>query len=260
VDLKTTPLQGGLGAEVAGYDFASPRCHDTVETLRRALVEHHLLLFRGRTLDPATQIAFTLIFGNVLQTCSPRTRYLPEFPAILRVANRPENGNLNIGSYWHSDGAYLTDPTAISIHHIIVPSADGDTLYTSLAGAYDRLSSGERSEIAPLWTRSQTGVVHPLVRAHPVTGRPGLYVNLDPAAAVIDAFGRARGDIQDFIARHLNREGSFYRHHWRMGDLVVVDNFAAAHQATGADVAAPRVLHRTSVHGPAAWWRSDQRR
>src|SRR5216684_967112 len=173
--LERRPLSEDLGAEVTGYDFDRVPGEDTVGWLRQALLDHHLLLFRGRTLDPARQIAFTLVFGGEMHTCSPRNR--------------------------------------------IVPTEDGDTLYTSLASAYERLPPEGRRHVSRMRTRSQTGIAHPLARPHPVTGRLGLYVNLDHTAAIIDEFGRENRAMRDGLERHFGTEGTYYRHHWRAGDL-----------------------------------------
>ena len=254
--LELRPLSGSLGAEVVAYDVDRAPDEASARWLRQALVDHHLLLFRGKTLHPRQQIALTLQFGSQVQTCSPRNRFVAGFPEIVRVCNREGQGLANIGPYWRSDGAYLADPTAVSVHHIIIPTEDGDTLYAGLASAYERLSPNARRELSRLRTRAPTGVTHPLVRPHPVTGRLGLYLNLDSAAAIIDEAGRVGHGLREAIDRHLSAEGTYYRHKWRAGDLIVVDNFAAAHRSTRADPAALRVLHRTSIHGPAAWWRT----
>lgn len=256
MQLMKRPLPGGLGAEIAGCDFDRLPDEVTRQTLRDALLEHHLLLLRGRTLAPAQQVAFTSMFGDTVHTCSPRTRFISGAPEIARVSNREGEGLLNIGAYWHSDGAYLPEPTAVSIHHIIVPTSDGDTLYTDLAAAYDRLSPTEKSLFATLGTRSQSGVAHPLVIRHPATGRVGLYVNFGVGTSIIDRAGVEHPDVRRFILAHLDREGTFYRHAWQAGDLVVADNFAVAHHATLANPASLRILHRTSIHGPSAWWRT----
>lgn len=255
-NLELRPLSEGLGAEITGWDFDAAAGRDTVEWLRQTLLDHHLLLFRGRTLDPARQIAFTLMFGSQLHTCSPRNRFVPGFPEIARVCNREGEGLTNIGPYWHSDGAYLEDPTAVSVHHIIAATEDGDTLYASLAAAYERLPPEGRRHVSRMRTRAQTGIAHRLALPHPVTGRVGLYLNLDHTAAIIDEFGRENRAMRDALDRHLSTEGNYYRHRWQPGDLLVVDNFAAAHRATRADPAALRVLHRTTIHGPSAWWRA----
>lgn len=255
--LELRPLSENLGAEITGYDFDELPSEDTIRWLRQALLDRHLLLFRGRTLDPARQIAFTRLFGSQVHTSSPRNRFLPDFPEIVRVCNRAGEGLTNIGPYWHSDGAYLQDPTAISVHHIIQATEDGDTFYTSLASAYERLPPEGRRHVSRMRTRSKTGITHPLAAPHPVTGRLGLYVDLDHAAAIIDEFGRENRAMREGLERHLSVEGTYYRHHWQTGDLVLVDNFAAAHRATRADPVALRVLHRTTIYGPTVWWRAN---
>src|SRR5258708_38126463 len=90
--LELRPLSEDLGAEVTGYDFDRVPGEDTVGWLRQALLDHHLLLFRGRTLNPARQIAFTLGFGGEAHTCSPRNPFVPGFPEIVRVGDRPAQG------------------------------------------------------------------------------------------------------------------------------------------------------------------------
>jgi len=250
---ELTPLRKGFGVEVVGFDFERAPSLEMVQALRGALLEHGLLLFRGRTLEPALQVAFTLALGGGVHRCSPPTRAIPTFPEIFRVANRAEQGNLNNGRYWHCDGAYLETPTAVTLHHIIRPTADGDTLYANLSDAYERLRPRDRTLLEGMKTISQVATVaHGLVRKHPVTGRTILYVNLEPKARIVDRAGTAHPELVVFLREHLNR--GCYRHKWRAGDLVVVDNFAGAHCATPANPGALRVLHRTTVPGQRVWW------
>jgi len=251
---KLSPIRKGIGVEVVGFDFGEAPSRESVQALREALLARGLLLFRGRTLEPGLQIAFTFVLGGGVHRCSAPTRVIPQFPEIFRVSNRVDQGNLNNGLYWHSDGAYLETPTAVTLHHIIRPTADGDTLYADLAGAYDRLHPRDRAGFAKMKTISQvSSVAHPLVRQHPVTGRTILYVNLEPSARIVDEAGKQQPQVAAFLREHLNR--GCYRHKWHRGDLIVVDNFAAAHCATRATPDALRVLHRTTVPGQRVWWR-----
>ncbi len=251
--LELTPIRKGFGVEIVGFDFERAPSLEVVQALRGALLEHGLLLFRGRTLEPALQVAFTAALGGAVHRCSPPTRAIPAFPEIFRVANRADQGNLNNGRYWHCDGAYLETPTAVTLHHIIRPTADGDTLYANLADAYERLRPRDRTLLEGMRTISQVPTVgHGLVRKHPVTGRTILYPNLEPKARIVDQAGTAYPELAVFLREHLNR--GCYRHKWRAGDLVVVDNFAGAHCATPANPSALRVLHRTTVPGQRVWW------
>jgi taurine dioxygenase len=252
--LGLRPLAGGLGAEIIAYDFDSPP-EEAVRSLQWALIDFHLLLFRGHALDPARQLAFTRLFGSRPRPCSPRTPCVPGFPEVARFCNRRGERLAAMGHRWHSDGAHLQEPTAVSVHHLVVAAEDCDTLYTGLAAAYERLSPEERRQMSRMRTRLPGGVAHPLVLRHPVTGRLGLYVTLGHGAAIVDEFGRENRAMRDALERHLGADGTYYRHRWQAGDTLVIDNFTVAHRAARGD-AAPGVLHRTSIYGSTAWWRS----
>jgi taurine dioxygenase len=254
-ELELRPLAGGLGAEVSGYDFDGVPAEATVRRLRRALLDHHLLLLRDQPLEPSRQLAFTRLFGSEMRRCSPRTPSLPGFPEIARLGEGGEARRDMRPYCWHSDGAHLPEPTAVSVHHMVAAEEESDTLYTGLASAFDRLPPEGRRHVSRMRTRSDSGIAHPLVLAHPVTGRLGLYVNLDRDSAIIDEFGRENRGMRDGLERHLCAEGTYYRHQWRAGDTLVIDNFAAAHRTTRAAAATQRILHRTSIRGPSAWWR-----
>jgi taurine dioxygenase len=252
--MKIVPIRKSFGAEVVGFSFDAQPEPSVVAALRVALVRYGLLLFRGRTLEPALQTAFTGVLGGGVHRCSAPTRRIPEFPEIFRVSNRAEEGNLNNGRYWHSDGAYLEVPTAVTLHHIVRATEDGDTLYANLAGAYERLKPRERGMLASMRTISQVAAVsHPIVQKHPLSGRTILYVNLEPSAQIVDKDGKAHPEFVPFLRDQLNRR--CYRHKWHAGDLVVVDNYATAHCATPADPRELPVLHRTTVPGQRVWWR-----
>jgi taurine dioxygenase len=247
-----------LGAEVRGFRFDVEPDEKTVNALRRALLAHHLLILRGTAPTPPQHIAFTRLFGAILQTASSRLRYLPDYPEIFCVSNSAGLGNTNAGLFWHSDGAFLVDPTPVSVLRIVQPTLDGCTLFSDLGAAHDRLDAADRNRLSGLYTRApETGILQPLIRSHPVTGRAGLYVNLVPESKIVDKKGHEIEGVFEFIESHMSRQGSYYRHQWREGDVVVVDNFAAAHCATPAAPSSIRILHRTTVHSPSVWWRQQ---
>ena len=94
-------------------------------------------------------------------------------------------------------------------------------------------------------------VHHPLVRAHPVTGEPALYFDLDRAVAV-DGLPEVEGRallqrLQDGAEQHAPR----YAHAWHPHDVLVWDNAAVQHRADGDfPVGEPRNFWRYMIEGP----------
>ena len=92
---------------------------------------------------------------------------------------------------------------------------------------------------------------HPVVRAHPVTGEPALYLDLDRATHIADMpadEGRALlQSLQDHAERHAPR----YAHEWRPHDVLIWDNAAVQHKASGDfPVGEPRRFWRYMIEGP----------
>jgi taurine dioxygenase len=91
-------------------------------------------------------------------------------------------------------------------------------------------------------------VLHPLVRAHPVTGRKCLYVS-EGLSAAID--GLERGESDELIAEllaHMTKLEFVYRHRWCEGDLVMWDNCSSIHVAiSDFSPGQRRRMHRTTI-------------
>jgi taurine dioxygenase len=91
----------------------------------------------------------------------------------------------------------------------------------------------------------------PVVRIHPVTGRQGLFVNEGHTSHMAD-MPREEGDaLLNELYAHITQAEFIYTHHWTPGDLLMWDNIAVQHKATFDYDPLPRMLHRTTVRGPA---------
>jgi taurine dioxygenase len=93
-------------------------------------------------------------------------------------------------------------------------------------------------------------MLQPVVRTHPETGRASLYVS--PRFTLrIDGMAEAESEaiLQRIFALMLD-ERFIYRHTYRDRDLVMWDNRALNHRATGG-YALPdiRRMHRTTIQG-----------
>lgn len=92
-------------------------------------------------------------------------------------------------------------------------------------------------------------VVHPLVYAQPETGRKVL--NLSPwfAVGVQELPGEEGDALLDSLSMHMTAPGRAYYHRWRMGDMLLWDNWRMLHCATGCPINEVRHLQRTTIGG-----------
>jgi taurine dioxygenase len=92
----------------------------------------------------------------------------------------------------------------------------------------------------------------PIVRTHPVTGRKGLFINEAHTSHIV-GLPVAEGDaLKAELCAHIIKPEFRYEHRWQAGDLLMWDNAAALHKANfNYDLPLRRVMHRTTVRGPA---------
>jgi len=193
--LRWTPLEVGFGAEIdASTDF-SP------EQLSGMLWEHGVLAMRGVRLSPPRRAKFTEPndfatfchgFGDLMQVNS--------FGALVQmyVAEGRAGDPIAIArgsDYWHSDNSYREKPAiATALYGIELPhSGASHTLLADTAAAYDALPKATQEYLGGLLAEHSSHhnagtsqgssdspvvmAVHPVVRLHPYTARPALYIN-----------------------------------------------------------------------------------
>jgi taurine dioxygenase len=179
---------------------------------------------------------------------------------------------------WHTDFTGREMPTMGSVLYALeVPESGGDTIWVSLAAAYDALSermkhylAGMRAEHrtikafgddirSQLWQddagkqrfeqiKQLAPVDHPVVRTHPVSGRKALFVNEGYTTKLIGVDRKESDALLNYLFDHLRTPEFQLRHHWRKGDLVVWDNRITQHYAV-ADYRERRVMYRITLKG-----------
>jgi alpha-ketoglutarate-dependent 2,4-dichlorophenoxyacetate dioxygenase len=138
-----------------------------------------------------------------------------------------------------------------------------------MRGAYDALDARTKAEIAGLlcehsliYSREAIGFVdltpeeivafapvrHPLVRRHPVTGRPSLFLSAHAGGIVGWTVPEARMFLRD-LTEHATQREFVYSHVWKLGDLVMWDNRATMHRARRFDHSEVRDVRRTTLAG-----------
>lgn len=185
---------------------------------------------------------------------------------------------------WHTDQSYRRPPPDVSLFYAVIPAppGQGKTLYADATAAYASLPEGLRERIEgvmaihvrPGTGRSEYAVragetpemlqandqpqLQPLVRVHPVTGIPALYLceagQLDwvdgPIAGLSSGPDGAGAELVYTLMRHATSPEFVYSHAWQRGDLVVYDNRCTLHCATWFDADAhDRLMWRTTTWG-----------
>ena len=266
------PVSGALGAEVSGVDLAKHLDDDTVAVLRRAWLEHLVLLFRDQPLTPPQLLAFARRFGHTIEY--PFVKGLDEYPDIIPVV-KLEHEQINFGGVWHSDTAYLdVPPMASMLLAREVPPAGGDTLFASMYLAYETLSDGMKRLLAGLRAvnssakadasrtredriaergradaRALYEAAHPVVRVHPETGRKALYVNVAHTIRFEGMTEEESAPLLGYLYRHQIRPEFTCRFRWRPGSLAFWDNRCAQHNAVNDYAGHRRVMHRITLAG-----------
>jgi taurine dioxygenase len=247
-EIAVCPLTSFLGAEIEGVDASSAISTDVLTQLNESLVESQLLVLRNQTLTVEQQIAFSRNFGE-LEQFSPHPHY-PQHREIFPVSNREEEGYLNVGHYWHHDGSFLEAPTRLSLFYFLkAPIETGDFLFTNMYLAYETLPEARKQQVESLETIHRNGIVHSLVRSHPITERKALYINMGLTTGIVGLSHEESVWLIRDLNRHLNRPEFVYRHKPQVGDLIICDNASVAHFATYADPQYPQLQRRTTICG-----------
>jgi taurine dioxygenase len=196
---------------------------------------------------------------------------------------------------WHTDQSYRRPPPDVSLFFALtpVPKCQGQTLFANGTLAYEALSPTLKARVAGLeglHAKSRTGRSRdqvlagepvqplrphersqrqPVVRLHPVTGRPALYLCengqmdwLDGPFVGLEPGPKGEGAaLLDELMAHITQPRFVYVHEWDAGDVLVWDNRCLMHAATWYDAAAlTRVMWRTTVSGnPGAVYAGERK-
>jgi taurine dioxygenase len=279
--LEVIPSGRALGADIAGVDLSRPVTSAEFGAIHAAWMNHLVLRFRGQSLTDDQLMAFSRDFGAL--DANPRHAKVEGRPEpasdsfVNVISNVVENGRAigGLGNYeskWHTDMSYNpVPPMASALYALEVPPTGGDTGFCNMYAALESLPGQIRAQIRGLNCvhdsslnsvgqlrvgfedvtdpRRTPGAVHPLVRAHPVTGRLCLFLGRR-RNAYIQGLDLADSEaLLDTLWDHAARDQHCWTQQWRAGDLVLWDNRCALHRRDEFDGTARRVMHRTQISG-----------
>jgi len=255
--LDVRPLAGNIGAEIHGVDLRDDLDDAVVDEIRATLLAWKVVFFRNQAVTPAQQIAFGRRFGDVTPAHPTLPAAIPEHPEILVLDNQqhygtPTAGGPRIESRWHTDVTFVPNPPMASIlHGVVVPPYGGDTQWTNLAVAYERLSAPirdlvdglhavhhntlpiERGETtsgyASQFQSTYIASVHPVVRVHPETGERVLFVNPNFTSHVVELSRREGAHLLALLYEQLAQPAFTVRFRWEPDSIAFWDNRATAH-------------------------------
>jgi taurine dioxygenase len=222
------------------------------------------------------------------KTRDSEMRIQPDEPEAIYISNITVNGKVmgsnDAGRYWHSDLCYEKTPSKVTLLHALeVPQKGGivygATKFADVGLAYDALSAELKARLKEyqagnsfrhMWQRKAgdfgtrvflneeelaklpPDAIHPVVRAHPKTGRDCLYVCDGYTNRILDLPEAESDRLLGELFAHIVKREFRYQHEWRQGDLLMWDNCAVQHKASfDYEPTLRRLMQRCTVMGDA---------
>jgi taurine dioxygenase len=277
LDIDIRPMSGCVGAEIYGVDLSRPLDQAVTGLVRAALLQWKVVFFRDQVIDEAQHLAFARQFGDVIVDpvdLVPHEKY----PEIFVLDNKGKSdGTLDLPgtteARWHIDLAFLPTPLMGTIlRGVVVPDYGGDTQFTNLAAAYQRLSEPMRalvdqlhgvninavhfargealSAVKKAFLSTEYRTVHPIVRVHPESGDRSLFVNPLHTAYIVELSRQEGRHLLAMLFEHMVKPEFTVRFRWHPGSVAFWDNRSCAHLVP-SDIpsGAHRCMHRVSIEG-----------
>lgn len=272
VGIGFEPLSRRIGVEVKELNPGAPIAEENAAILRQLLDEYGLLLFRDVHVDADAHVALMSIFGPVcsefadgrlhtqMSTVEAETDWtIHRLPFHQDGANTPHQHVVN--SLYALD---IDATTAVPTH------------FASCKGAVDDLEAEERDYFAGLTAvhaqslearlkednqRARLDLMaeepsiesfprtrHPVLKLHPRTGKPLLFVTELQTSHVEGVSIDESEQIIQRAYRLLFAPENCHVHHWRPRDLLVWDNFMLQHARARPIPGSRRTLRRVIVN------------
>lgn len=270
---KITPLDP-IGAQVEGIDLTSEHAPPpaVIDALEGEMADRGFLVFKNETqLEPDDFLRASCWWGG--KELHSTHGVHPATPDgnhhIFRLSNDQRHGIPGVGPQWHNDGSFNTDTFSHAGYHIIRPAEKGGGTYFAHQGeAYEALPDNLKA----FWKRlssvnATSGVVHPLVHQHPISGHTCIWLHLGMTGAVIEKLPDEEGfrlleadELRDLCHQYndiLNaglEDGYTILYDYQENDCVFIDNLAVAHRAAPeahlpVEEQGLRIMHRSTVRG-----------
>lgn len=270
-----------IGADVLNVDLATVMDHDDkdiLDQIREGLDQHLVLRFRRQSLRPEQIEQIGRHFGpllNLKRTVNPAV-HIPGFEYLKIISNvLTSNGTpLGDGSAaaqdWHSDGAMKPCPATYTYFYARkVPPQPPKTYWMNAYLVYERLPEEMKRKIANLRVIHHNvgggnefplppslplehrliGPRHPLVRVHPSTGRPILYLPHRDDALVVGLTAKESLTLISYLRTFAAKSPYWWGVAMEVDDFVIWDNRPCLHRRDSWDVSLERVIWHLANEG-----------
>ena len=262
------PLTASIGAEITGVDLADIST-ETAEDLRKAWLDHKVLMLRDQHISQEEHVAFGRMFGDL--EVHPFTENDDGHPEIVVLEAGGDTGRTFVAAGWHSDVTWRAEPSMGSIlRGVIVPPYGGDTCFANACAAYQRLSDEWKERVDDLvavhdymrvfsdrvapaereaMRETYPAQHHPVIRTHPETGERGIYTNIGFTSHILDVEPEESAEILRHLERQIMSPSVQCRVRWQPDTFVMWDNRSAQHAATNDFLPMHRRMERVTVVG-----------
>lgn len=265
------------GARITGVNLGEPLDAEMVAAIRAAWLEHHVVSFPGQPMSDDDLERFTLAFGPFGD--DPYIAPVQGREHVIAVRRRADETSSLFAENWHSDWSFQPRPPAgTCLLAITIPPVGGDTWFADQHAALDAMpddlrrrldgrmaihsarggyapsgtygaadQAGDRSMAIRPSDEAMATHLHPIIREHPETGRPGIFGCIGYIIGMEGMSDDAARDLLFELYAWQTRDEFVYRHRWEPDMLVMWDNRSVLHRATGGYEGYDRLLHRTTI-------------
>jgi taurine dioxygenase len=278
--LSMTKIKPTIGAIIENVDLNHLSENDLHE-IHQALLDNEVIFFRGQNLTSQSQVALAKSFGSLhIHPIYPSIEDAPE--VIVLDSHRTD---LRDNELWHTDVTFSqTPPLGCVLQAIKIPEHGGDTLWASGTAAFEHLdvelqnrlrtftathdirksfpeerfatNDVEREKLHQTFKKNPP-VIHPVVRTHPDTGRPILFVNEGFTTHINELEQDESAELLAFLFAHAVKDDFHLRWKWQEGDVAIWDNRCTQHMALFDYGDAHRIMHRATINGSVPYYQQQ---
>ena len=126
------------GARVTGIDFSSELNGATIDSIRAAWLDHHVLAFPDQQLTDDDLVRVTCYFGKL--GAEPFFVPIDGSDHVVALTRRADEKAPVFAENWHADWAFLADPPiGTCLYSLVIPPIGGNTGFTNQHLALEKM-------------------------------------------------------------------------------------------------------------------------